>query len=64
MQFGGHQSFHLRDQWLSKGLNYMASVPDHFTNTEKAMEELGVGKNMVESIKYWLKATKLTILIG
>ena len=23
------------------------------------MEELGVGKNMVESIKYWLKATKL-----
>ena len=59
MQFGGHQSFHLRDQWLSKGLNYVASVPEHFTNTEKAMETLGVGKNMVESIKYWLKATKL-----
>ncbi len=59
MQFGGHQSFHLRDQWLSKGLNYVASSPDHFTNTGKAMEELGVGKNMVESIKYWLKATKL-----
>ena len=64
MQFGGHQSFHLRDQWLSKGLNYVASVPDHFTNTEKAMEDLGVGKNMVESIKYWLRATKLMKVEG
>lgn len=28
-------------------------------NTEKAMQELGVGKNMVDSIRYWLKATRL-----
>ena len=63
MKFGGHQSFHLRDQWLHKGICWIRSTLKDFSNTgnpiEKAMEELGVGKNMVESIKYWLKATKL-----
>ena len=63
MKFGGHQSFHLRDQWLSKGIRYIKSASKNFSNEGKpapsAMEELGVGKNMAESIKYWLKATKL-----
>ena len=63
MKFGGHQSFHLRDQWLNKGIRWIESSPMDFLNTRKpaskAMEELGVGKNMVEAIKYWLRATKL-----
>ena len=61
MKFGGHQSFHLRDQWLNKGIHYVKSTPKGFLNesTVKAMEEIGVGKNMVSAIKYWLKATKL-----
>ena len=63
MRFGGHQSFHLRDNWLNKGLRWIESSPENLLNTEesvgKAMEYLGVGKNMAVSIKYWLKATKL-----
>ena len=59
MNFGGHQSFHLRDQWLSKGMRRLESAPKDFWDTEKAMEEWGVGKNMAESIKYWLKAAQL-----
>ena len=63
MKFGGHQSFHLREQWLPKGLFWAKSDPEAFMNTEKAMgramENLGVGKNMAESIKYWLKASQL-----
>ena len=64
MKFGGHQSFHLREQWLYKGIFWIKSAPkglskDAAIPIEKAMEELGVGKNMAESIKYWLKATKL-----
>ncbi|MDE0118738.1 MAG: DUF4007 family protein [Bdellovibrionales bacterium] len=63
MKFGGHQSFHLRDQWLYKGIYWTNQssqiLLNNKKNTEKAMQEMGVGKNMVDSIRYWLKATKL-----
>ena len=60
MKFGGHQSFHLRDQWLYKGIYWTNKSSQNFlNNTNKAMQELGVGKNMVDSIRYWLKATNL-----
>jgi len=63
MKFGGHQSFHLRDQWLYKGIYWTNQssqiLLNNQRNTEKAMQELGVGKNMVDSIRYWLKATRL-----
>ena len=63
MKFGGHQSFHLRDQWLYKGLHWTARSSDIFLNTqshtEQAMQELGIGKNMVDSLKHWLRATHL-----
>lgn len=58
MKFGAHQTFHLREGWLLKGLNAIQEDPKIFTS-EKATTTLGVGKNMVESIEYWLKATKL-----
>ena len=59
VKFGGHQSFHLRDQWLYKGIYWADKSPQVLLNGQKAMQELGVGKNMVDSIRYWLKATRL-----
>lgn len=63
MKFGGHQSFHLRDQWLYKGIYWTNQssqiLLNNAKNTEKAMQELGIGKNMVDSLRYWLKATNL-----
>ena len=63
MKFGGHQSFHLRDQWLYKGIYWTDQSPQILVNnkrsTEKAMQKMGVGKNMVDSIRYWLKAANL-----
>ena len=63
MKFGGHQSFHLRDQWLYKGIYWTNQssqiLLSNKKNTEKAMQKMGVGKNMVDSIRYWLTATKL-----
>ena len=63
MKFGGHQSFHLRDQWLYKGIYWTHKSPQTLLNseqnTEKAMQKLGIGKNMVSALKYWLKATNL-----
>lgn len=56
MRFGGHQTFHLRDSWLFKGINLLKTEGDIFSSTEKAMASLGVGSNMVASIRFWLEA--------
>ena len=63
MKFGGHQSFHLRDQWLYKGIYWTNQSSQILLSKKegagKAMEKMGVGKNMVASIRYWLTAARL-----
>jgi hypothetical protein len=56
--FGRHETFTPRYGWLKKG--YDAIVKDgHIFSAQDAIEKLGVGKNMVNSIKYWCNAFKL-----
>lgn len=50
--FAGHESFTLRYGWLSKGVQTTLKHPDLFTR-EDALVLLGVGKNMVRSIRHW-----------
>ena len=59
--FGRHSSFQLRYGWLTKGYDAIKehSARDIF-NSEDATVELGVGKNMVASIRYWLQAVGIT----
>lgn len=52
--FSGHDSFHCRQLWLKKGYDYV-KLGKNF-NDEDAVIQLGVGKNMVSSIRFWLKA--------
>lgn len=52
--FSGHDSFQCRQLWLKKGFDF-ASKKRSF-NDASAVVELGVGKNMVASIRYWLRA--------
>ena len=56
--FGRHESFSLRYGWVPKGLQALFSNNRIFGD-EDATVELGVGKNMVKAIKYWLIATQL-----
>ena len=56
--FGRHESFPLRFGWITKGLDALADDPKIFTR-EDATVVLGVGKNMVNSIRYWLQATRV-----
>lgn len=56
--FGRHQTFAVRYGWLSKGFQAVKRDPGVF-RSEQAIELLGVGKNMVESIGYWLRAFQL-----
>jgi hypothetical protein len=52
--FSGHESFYCKSLWLKKGYDFMLENKDF--NDSDAVVELGVGKNMVASIRYWLKA--------
>ncbi|MGR3914396.1 MAG: DUF4007 family protein [Gammaproteobacteria bacterium] len=54
--FGRHASFQLRYGWLSKGVSAFAEDANVFT-CDDATVKLGVGKNMVASIRYWMQAT-------
>ena len=59
VSFGRHETFHLRFAWLSKGLWALKDNPHIFSDPDQATMQLGVGKNMVSAIKYWLRATQL-----
>lgn len=55
----GHESFILREGWLTKGLRAIEENPKVFSNNSGA-DALGVGTNMAKAIRYWMKATGLT----
>lgn len=56
--FGRHESFPLRFGWLAKGLFALRDDPSVFSRAD-ATVRLGVGRNMVTSIRHWLQATGL-----
>ena len=56
--FSGHESFPLRNTWLTKGVVQCSEDPELFRRDD-AMVSLGVGKNMVRSIRYWCLATEV-----
>lgn len=58
MGYGQHQSFHLRDRWLSKGLKSI-DAKERFFYDDDAFEQIGLGKNMVQSLRFWVEATKV-----
>lgn len=54
----GHDSFVCRQFWLKKGYDFVNSSGNF--NSETSVIDLGVGKNMVTSINYWLKSFGIT----
>jgi len=57
-RFSGHESFALRNTWLTKGVLECEENPSIFREPD-ALVRLGVGKNMVGSIRYWCLATRV-----
>jgi hypothetical protein len=57
-KFSGHQTFAFRYGWLEKGVRAAAECPTVFAE-EDALVRLGVGKNMVESIRHWCLVTQM-----
>jgi hypothetical protein len=56
--FGRHETFPLRFGWLTKGYRAWCDGDAPFA-ADEATVVLGVGKNMVTSIRYWLVATQV-----
>lgn len=57
VSFGRHETFALRYSWLSKGFQAFSKDPSVF-ESDDATVVLGVGKNMVAAIRFWLRATR------
>ena len=55
----GHESFVLREGWLTKGLKAVHDNSRVFSENGGA-DALGVGTNMAKSIRYWLRTAELT----
>jgi len=56
--FSGHESFPCKSLWLKKGFDFV--VNEYNFNSPEAVIHLGVGKNMVGAIRYWLRSFGLT----
>lgn len=52
--FSGHESFTCKTLWLKKGYDFIRN--NYNFNSPDSVVELGVGKNMVASIRYWMRA--------
>ena len=55
--FTGHETFPFRYTWLPKGIGKLLEHPELYAR-EDALVRLGVGKNMVRSLRHWCLATR------
>lgn len=61
MKFRAHETFFIRKGWINKGLRGVTKDGNIFISKEEnPMDVLGIGSNMVKSLRYWLQAVGLT----
>lgn len=56
--YSGHESFACKSLWLKKGYDFIRN--NNNFNSPDSVVQLGVGKNMVASIRFWMRAFGLT----
>jgi Protein of unknown function (DUF4007) len=64
VRFSGHETFACRYAWLPKALQAIDCNPRIFADEDAAMVELGVGKNMVRAIRFWVEAASMARTVG
>lgn len=57
--FGRHETFPLRYGWLTKVIKSInkQGITAIFKQPEEGMTNLGLGKNIVNALQYWLQVT-------
>lgn len=61
--FSGHETFPFRYSWIKKGIDAIRQDPLVFSSDD-AIVHLGVGKNMVRSIRHWCLTLQLAKVEG
>lgn len=56
LKFSGHETFACRYAWLPKAYRGLKADPRLFTDEDNAMVVLGLGKNMVRALRFWVEA--------
>jgi hypothetical protein len=56
LKWSGHETFACRYAWLPKAFRALRNDPTTFADEDQAMVTLGIGKNMVRSLKFWVEA--------
>jgi Protein of unknown function (DUF4007) len=59
-RISGHETFPCRYTWLPKAVRGLSENPRLFSDEAAAMVDLGVGKNMVRSIRFWSQVARVT----
>ena len=62
--FSGHESFACRYGWLPKLYEAVVDDPSLFSSDERAILRLGLGRNMIKSLRFWGEAFGLTCRQG
>lgn len=62
--FSGHESFACRYGWLPKLYEAVIEEPQLFSSDDQAILRLGLGRNMVKSLRFWGEAFGITYTRG
>jgi len=62
MSYGRHQSFYLKKHWINKGIKALKFNNSEVLIDKDGYKSLGLGKNMQQSLRYWLEATNIVHL--
>lgn len=60
-RFSGHESFPCRYGWLPKFYDLLIRRPEAVRDDEQVMVALGIGRNMVKSVRFWMQAFGLMV---
>lgn len=63
-RFSGHETFACRFSWLPKAVRLIETDPLALSSDEQAILSLGLGKNMVRSLRFWLDAFEVAAPSG
>lgn len=63
-RFSGHETFACRFAWLPKAARLLREEPQSWSDDDRAMVLLGVGKNMVRSLRFWANAMGVVSIAG
>ena len=55
-KYSGHETFPCRYTWLPKAVSLIKENSESLSDDETSIVELGIGKNMVKALRFWIQA--------